>query len=302
MRLNKNIAMIQKIVNHIEDNLSEGITVAQMASLSEVSSWQFQRIFRSIIGDSLGNYIRHRRLTKAAERLKNSDQRIIDIALEFEFNSQEAFTRSFKSYFNATPQQVRKNEVSIITKNKPVITPSFLDFLNGGIALTPKIITRETTKLIGMKSILTNVFSKYQNFNETILPFWLDFAKRIPEIQNKLHNDKTCIGLLKNDNTGLSDDDFYYLAAVEVENFNHVPEGMVTYEIPRQTYAVFVNQGLGDKSSFTINYIYGTWLPQSKFTHAQADDFEYFDERYSIENEDSISEYYLPLDFDPDKA
>lgn len=290
--MNRYIEIIQATINDIEENLTSDITVSGIAKNSGISVWQFQRIFRSMVGDSLGNYIRHRRLTMAAQRLMNTEQRIIDISFDFGFNSQEAFSRAFKTYFAITPNQMRKKTHPLNTKKKPIITPSLLSHLNGGIDLIPKIITTPEILIVGMETKVQNVYADYQDFNKTLVPLWNNFLEEAIHINERLD---FAIGLIKYDEFLLDEEEQSYIAAVAVSGFSNIPKNMITLKIPAQTYAVFTNTGLGDKSSLTMNYIYGTWLPQSQYRRSKTDDFERFDNRYSLGVQSSVSEYYLPI-------
>ena len=111
--MQNNLSFIQDLVNEIEVNISEDINIVNLAKTQNISPWHFQRLFKSLVGDTLGGYVRGRRLTKAAQLLLNSEKNIIDIAFTVGFNSHEAFTRSFRSYFNISPKNYRKNKPSI---------------------------------------------------------------------------------------------------------------------------------------------------------------------------------------------
>jgi AraC family transcriptional regulator len=291
---NKYIALIQETIDYMEDHLEDELTVIGVAKRSGVSAWQFQRVFKAMVGESIGLYLRHRRLSVAAMKLEESSMRIIDIAMDAQFNSQEAFSRAFKKYFFKTPNEVRGKKGSLTIQKRPVITPDLLAHLNGGIEMGPSIVTIPSLKLVGMEMKISDVFSQYQDFNESILPFWNRFSARMSEIQHLKTTDG--IGLLKNCDESVLLDQHTYLAAREVEKFENIPSSMVTYEIPKRTYAVFTNRGLGDKTTYTINYIYGSWLPQSKYNRGVGDDFEIFGSRYQRGEEDSESEYYLPIE------
>lgn len=97
------------VINYIEENLEKKITLEDLAQLTYFSKFHFHRIFQDIIGESVMEYIRKRRISKAALRLMCSDSKIIDIAIEYQFNSQDTFTRAFTRYFNLTPSVFRKN-------------------------------------------------------------------------------------------------------------------------------------------------------------------------------------------------
>jgi len=291
--MNPNIPLVQNVINEIEKNLREPISVGKMSQGHGVSPWQFQRIFRSVVGDSLGNYIRHRKLTLGANLLRNGQMRIIDIAFELGFNSQEAFTRSIKSYFALTPKQIREKKKSILIQKKPQITQEMLNHFNGGVNIQPKIVDFPHTLLVGEEVTINFDLANYLDYDSLLVPFWEKFMPKKQEISNLV--DGKTFGLARSSSRTSEDDQLLYLAAYEVSSFKDIPAGMVTYEIPPQRYAIFTNKGSGNKTSYTINYIYGTWLPQHPYSRSEGDDFEVFDERYTINSDNSESDYYLPV-------
>lgn len=87
---------VQKTINWIESHLHEQISNEDIVNVSSFSKFHFHRIFQKEVGMSVASYIRLRRLANAAAALLYTDHRIIDIALYYQFESQEAFTRTFK--------------------------------------------------------------------------------------------------------------------------------------------------------------------------------------------------------------
>ncbi|MDT0710604.1 helix-turn-helix transcriptional regulator [Mammaliicoccus sciuri] len=100
--------IIQKTIFWIEDNLQEDITTKDITNIAGFSKYHFHRIFLAYTGVSFTNYIRKRRITQSAQMLLNSKYKIIDIAMYYRFESQEAFTRAFKKYYGLPPGQYRK--------------------------------------------------------------------------------------------------------------------------------------------------------------------------------------------------
>ena len=97
-----------KSTEYIEQHLFDKISVHEIAAASSYSTYHFSRIFKALVGDTPKEYLRKRRLTVAATKLLQDDTGILELALECQFDSQEAFTRAFKSLFNITPAQYRK--------------------------------------------------------------------------------------------------------------------------------------------------------------------------------------------------
>ncbi|CAF1833606.1 AraC family transcriptional regulator [Bacillus subtilis] len=98
---------VQKTINWIESHLHEQISNEDIVNVSSFSKFHFHRIFQKEVGMSVASYIRLRRLANAAAALLYTDHRIIDIALYYQFESQEAFTRTFKKMYHMPPGAYR---------------------------------------------------------------------------------------------------------------------------------------------------------------------------------------------------
>ncbi|VUD69109.1 Right origin-binding protein [Thalassocella blandensis] len=99
---------IFRSVDFIEGNLYEDISIQDIACASNLSTHHFCRKFKCCFGESPVVYLRKRRMTLAAKALIEEKEEILSIALNLQFNSQEAFTRAFKAHFNRTPARYRK--------------------------------------------------------------------------------------------------------------------------------------------------------------------------------------------------
>ena len=104
---------MQRMQDYIENNLNNNITLYQLSQCSNYSPWYSARLFKEYIGKNPFEYIRLKRLTKSALELRDSDKRVVDVALEFVFDSHEGFTRAFKKEFGITPQKYKKEKPPI---------------------------------------------------------------------------------------------------------------------------------------------------------------------------------------------
>lgn len=100
--------VIQKTITWIEANLHEPISANDLNHISGFSKYHFHRIFQAAVGMSVSEYIRIRRLANAASTLLHTDERIIDIAIFYQFDSQESFTSAFKKLYSLPPGRYRK--------------------------------------------------------------------------------------------------------------------------------------------------------------------------------------------------
>ena len=127
----------------IENRISEKLTVENIANGIYFSKYHYQRLFREIVGNSVMEYVTKRKMTLAGRALLETDATIIDIALEYGYDSREGFTRSFKAYMGVTPTDYRKYGLASISqktvKERTVMiysmtTDEILRELNGFIA------------------------------------------------------------------------------------------------------------------------------------------------------------------------
>ena len=96
-------AVLRHLLRHIEANLNEPLTLGGLAREAGCSPWHCSRLFREMLGFSPFAYLRRRRLTEAALRLRYPGERILDVALDFLFDSHEGFTRAFGREFGLSP-------------------------------------------------------------------------------------------------------------------------------------------------------------------------------------------------------
>lgn len=99
---------IKKAMNYIENNLKKEIRTEDIADSAGFSKYHFQRVFKRETGLNLYEYIQKRRLAEASSLLRNTNVRILDIAVYLCFESQEVFTRAFKKVYGLPPGQYRK--------------------------------------------------------------------------------------------------------------------------------------------------------------------------------------------------
>ena len=103
------INAVQRMQDYIEERIDQPITLHSLAEQAGYSPWHAARLFRELTGKPPFEYIRARRLSGAALKLWDEDAKIIDVALDFVFDSHEGFTRAFSRQFGLSPQAYRKN-------------------------------------------------------------------------------------------------------------------------------------------------------------------------------------------------
>lgn len=285
----KYIESVTKAIAYIEDHLSCEITAEEIAVLAGYSLYHFHRIFQSVTRSSVSEYIRRRRLTHAAYDLFHTDLRIVEIAIKYQFESQEAFTRSFRQMFSITPGQFRKQkdmkDTLFRAMEMKALDEAGLKHLHFGMTLEPMFITTDKLHLVGMQTRGVN--------SSEVGRLWSSFKERAAEIENRREAESTYYALIEL--TGVQWE-VSYTACAMVTHEGQIPEGMVYRILPSTTYAVFSHRGSLDRLPDTFQYIYNTWLPSSGRMRMNAPELARYDHRYlGPTNEDSEFDIYIPI-------
>lgn len=88
------ISGFQRALDYVEEHITESIDFEEVAKSAYSSSFHFQRVFSAVCGYSLGDYIRLRRLSLAGSELASTNEKVIDIALKYGYDSPESFSRA----------------------------------------------------------------------------------------------------------------------------------------------------------------------------------------------------------------
>ncbi|MEN6357589.1 MAG: AraC family transcriptional regulator [Armatimonadota bacterium] len=272
---------------HIEANLGEAINLSQVAEQAGYSVFHFSRIFQGVTGETVMDYVRKRRLTEAARALVQTDRRILDIALDWQYDSHEAFTRAFKRACGLTPVEYRSRGIFIPLRE--ALSLADIEPLGmKGAAMETRIINLPAMRVVGLGYI-------GKNENAEISSMWGDFIPRIHEIQGKIQPG-VMLGVCGDSH---EDGSFRYVAGYEVDDDAPVPDGMTIFDVPAATYAVVTQHGeLSDEKSglgAALNFVYREWLPTSGYQRADTPDLEWYDERFRPGQEDSEMDVYTPI-------
>lgn len=117
---------IQNSIDYIEIHLCDDIKLAEIARQSYFSEFHFNRLFKKATGTSVMEYVRERRLSEAATELTEANEKITDIALKYQFSSEESFSRAFKKRYGTSPRYYRniQRETSCCVKENGRILSS----------------------------------------------------------------------------------------------------------------------------------------------------------------------------------
>lgn len=285
----KRTIRLQQAIDWIEDHLGDDMDVAEIADAADLSPFHFSRLFRTCTGCSLMEYVRGRRLTEAARRIRRKEGSLVDIALDSGFGSQQAFTRAFTSAFGIAPGRFVKGE-ALKRGYVNALDLSRLEWMmREAQEMEPAFLDRDAFVLIGLRK---------QFSRETVheIPnLWRDLRPKVCQLSGGQERD--CYGVCIQ-NTGDAGA-FDYFAGVQLLEGDETPTDMVALRIPQQSYAVFVHKvsrpKLGPDIRSSYSYIFGTWLPQSDYKLTKGYDFEFYTERFDPSTMSGEIDLYIPV-------
>ena len=279
------VERLNQAVNYIEENLSGTIKYDVAAQLACCSTFHFQRMFSYIAGIPLSEYIRRRRMTAAAVDLQTTKTKIIDIALQYGYESPTSFNRAFQSVHGISPSAARAEGVSLKAFPRISITIS----IKGDVEMNYKIEQKEAFRIVGvreqMEMEMEGAFARVPIFwQETIQ------AGMIPNILGMLNQPPHGLLGVSSSTSGTEFD--YYIA---VASDKPTPQGMDEFEVPACTWAVFECIGPMPRTIQELQKrIITEWLPTSGYEYADAPDMEVYTDG-DQQSPSYRSEVWLPV-------
>lgn len=276
------LTKMNSALDYIENNLTGEIDFNTVAMKACCSSYNFQRMFSFITDIPLAEYIRRRRLTQAALELQNTDDKIIDIAVKYGYDSSTSFARAFSFMHGFTPTEARRAGVNL--KAYPKI--SFQISIKGESGMDYRIETKEAFDIFGIETVCSltgaegylspgELWQKCQQngeYDKLVLDAG-DLPEFIPQNLCKVHAAEYYRKTEENT--------FPYMLFAFTSK-NSKTDGYKTVHIPAQTYVVFSSDKFkwdeefsGILSSMQKRF-YSEWLPTAKYERADGANFEIY--------------------------
>lgn len=268
---------IQKTVDYIEEHISEEMSMEELAGLAALSPFYFQRLFSRLVKKPVMEYVRLRRMARAAELLRE-DRRILDIALDVGLSSHEHFTRTFKETFGMTPEEYRKNPVTLNRMTKPQLALHYTMIDEGVPLVTDGIVLeigRKTLvkpeRFIGHTARMPVGFVDGLGVDSGVDPLealWTSFHKEKGELSALLSGGGE-LGVSYPDEEGGY---FRYFAGGQAQG--DAREGFDCWELPAGRYIVCTFEAehfealVMDALYKAQQYLFGVWLPRHGLTTA----------------------------------
>lgn len=290
---------LENAIDYIEESLCDQIDIEKVSQKAACSSYHFQRMFSYVVGISLSEYIRRRRMTLAAFELQQTNIKIIDLAVKYGYDSQSSFTRAFQLLHGVTPSCARNESVSIMAYPRL----SFQFIVKGVEGMQFRMEKTNTFKVFGKEII--------QDWEDTDSEKWSDYADQV--LEDGIHDainiavgfPGNALEMIRNNTWDVNrlhllhaihffkGDVKYFMYGWEVPAYG-VDDSFTVVDIPDTSWAVF---STNDNDRFAVielfKYVYTSWFPSSGYEQAECPIIEKFVPNSN--NENVITELWMPV-------
>lgn len=275
------VESIRRAIQYIEANLREELTIRDIARQAALSPFYFQKGFAMLCGMTVGEYIRQRRLSAAGLEVLMTDRKIIDIAMEFGYDSPDSFTKAFARFHGSTPAALRKSggAARSFAPLKLKIT------LEGGQNMECRIQKKEAFTVLCRARTF-----KYEEGAVEVPRFWAEHFRT--------GGGSTVCGMYGiNLDESMSGSEFEYLIADNYDPAKEIPAGFTTRTIPAHTWAVFPCTGRMPQALKGLNeQIFSQWLPNNTDYHIAAGiNVELYSDASRFEEGTQDKDYYCEV-------
>lgn len=259
------VERLNQSMNYIEEHLTDEIDYEQLGRIACCSAYHFQRMFTYMAGVTLAEYIRRRRMSLAAVDLQSGNERIIDVAEKYGYQSPTAFNRAFQSFHGIAPSAVKGEGVSVKSFS-PIV---FRIAVKGATEMNYRMETKDAFRIIGVSAPLQKEIE--QNF--AVVPkMWQDAVMNgtIQKLAGMM--DTPPMGLLGVSACNDREQWRYFIAVSSTKSDSDFEE----YIVPASTWAIFSGTGTNQSIQELEQRIITEWLPTSGYEYADAPDIEVY--------------------------
>ncbi len=259
------VERLNQSMNYIEEHLTDEIDYEQLGRIACCSAYHYQRMFTYMAGITLAEYIRRRKMSLAAVDLQSGNEKIIDVAEKYGYQSPTAFNRAFQAFHGIAPSAVKNEGVSVKSFSAIV----FRIAVKGATEMEYRIETKNAFRIIGVSAPLDK---EIENNFMVVPQMWQDAAANgtIEKLAGMM--DTPPMGLLGVSSCNDTEQWKYFIAVSSTKERGEFEE----YIVPASTWAVFSGTGTNQSIQELEQRIITEWLPNSGYEYADAPDIEVY--------------------------
>ncbi len=285
-----NLKDLNDALEYIEEHLLEEIDLNQVDRIAGCSNYHFQRMFTYLAQISLHEYIKRRRLSLAALDCIHTNERILDIALKYGYQSNDSFTRAFVGFHGITPSYLRKHKIQVNSYPKL----SFQLTVRGNSVMKVSIVEKNAFNLIGISKRVPIVFN---GVNPSIMEMFKSLNGEMIG-QLKSINDiepKGIISASYNFSEGRMNEEGELDHLIGVHSSLDSLESYTVLNVPALTWAVFDVRGpYPETLQNTWARIYSEWLPSNPYECVNGPEIVW-NEGIDMSKPDYHSQIWIPV-------
>jgi AraC family transcriptional regulator len=277
---------ILRAIQFLEAHIADDILLEDIADFACLSSFHFHRIFKTFTQTTTKQYLTRLRLEKAANALIHTHKDIAQIAIEIGYNNHETFTRSFKGYFDITPQQYRRDSQQVILQKKNLFASQHINLENLNL-------DKPTIQFLEKINV---AFIRHTGSYAEVGKVWNKlFLWNLTHFQFGMHT--SSLGIV-HDNPQITDSDNIRYDACIVIKTELKPRGEIQFkQIAGGKYAIFRYKGRYDNFYVVYDYIYSVCLLEFGYCLRNEPALEWYIKSppfYKPEN--YLTEFYVPIE------
>ena len=267
-------------IDYLETVLDDEIDEKKVTQLSGYSYSMFSRLFSILTETTLSEYLRSRRLTEAAVILRNTDEKIIDVAFKFGYESSDSFGTAFKNFHGFTPSDVRNGKpFKLVSRVQLALS------VRGGRSMNITIQKKQAFTVAGVNE---------QSINSSLCPsVWNKLYKKYSHGELASLGSDQSMGVchdVENSST------INYMAGYIVNDVDKATSmGLDVLEVEEAEYAVV--ELVGSVPECIHNgwkYAMEVFFPEHGYIHSEKPDFEYYYEG-DMHSKDYKMELWIPI-------
>lgn len=274
------IKSFNSTIDYIETVLEDEIDEKKITHLSGYSYAMFSRLFSILTETTLSEYLRGRKLTEAAIALRDTDEKVIEIAFRFGYESSDSFGTAFKNFHGFTPSEIRNGKpFKLVSRIQLALT------VKGGRSMNVTIQKKGSFTVAGFNE---------ENINSSLCPkVWNKLYEKYSHEELASLGDGESVGICHDVE---SPNVINYMAGYIVTDVDKAKSmGLDILEVEEAEYAIVELKGVVPECIHNgWKYVMEVFFPEHGYVHSGTPDFEYYYEG-DMDIKDYKMELWIPI-------
>jgi len=291
---------LQYSIDYIEQNITQKLDYKMIAKQSFMSEYHFQRVFSALLGISVGEYIRKRRMTLAGIELCTENVKIVDVAMKYGYDNPDSFSRAFEKFHDIKPSYAKQNKDMLKSYSKITVSISF----KGGDEMRYQVVEIPEFFVCGCSKVFSGLpINKQRQQHDFMIDGDVRFVRYAMQGLSDDCVTEYCVV------SDVEEDKFLFTVGSEINNYyiNNLEETIGSYaetvnviKIPKHLYIKAQTEcgyDFMDDQENVYKKIIEEWLPGSGYILSDAPEITVIHKFHnSDEKKNSYAELLIPVE------